>query len=644
MKRPWLPLAAVAAVLVAIAAGLAWLTQLTLRADRHRQEIEARSRQEQQISLALWRMDTMLAPILAREAARPWWNIAPDWPAPLPPGTPRPPQLTEAPDYVKFHFHWPLGGTLTSPQIVLPTTASADNSAAEITTAEAIPDPAANATPNASPQLAAQLNQLASVVRPVDWFERLPSESFPGYLPWQDAMLASTELAQNWSPRNALNNRSFYQSYAGYGQAPGDSGDRAGKATPAGEAESANESNDVRSRSARYQVQAAQSYVQQRQSNSAEVPVAALESLGTVKEGISQVDWIGDRLILARRVTVGDQQAIQGCELDWPRLRTELLAEVDGLLPIVELTPVPAGGPSAADTDPTRHVLAGLPVQLVTDWTPVVPHGWSSIQIAWLLGWIALAVAAAGIFSLVWSLMSLSEKRASFVSAVTHELRTPLTTFRLYSQMLARDMVPAESRSEYLQSLCTQADRLNHLIDNVLTYARLERGRSQLEFHPVAVESLLDRVQGRLTERAQQAEMELVCEIDPSAACRTVTTDQGAIEQVLFNLVDNAAKYAVSADDRRIHCRVIADGPSGIAIAVVDHGPGLSATARRQLFQPFSKSSEQAAASAPGVGLGLALCRRLAYQLGGQLRPAPAPINGIPLPQGCAMILRLSRN
>ena len=98
-----------------------------------------------------------------------------------------------------------------------------------------------------------------------------------------------------------------------------------------------------------------------------------------------------------------------------------------------------------------------------------------------------------------------------------------------------------------------------------------------------------------------------------------VLANRSAVEQVLFNLVDNACKYAGAAADKRIHLGVASHGRLA-AISVADHGPGLSAAVRRRLFRSFSKSAEEAAASAPGIGLGLALSRRLARDMGGDLR------------------------
>jgi signal transduction histidine kinase len=215
--------------------------------------------------------------------------------------------------------------------------------------------------------------------------------------------------------------------------------------------------------------------------------------------------------------------------------------------------------------------------------------------------------------------VALSERRGAFVSAVTHELRTPLTTFRMYAEMLAEGMVPsAEQRQKYLETLRREADRLAHLVENVLQYARLERGKPSRQKETFTVSALLDRVQPPLADRAEQAEMKLVVEIDDEVRSQRLTTDSGAVEQILFNLVDNACKYAAASEDKRIQLRVTRQRRL-VSIEVRDHGPGISPTARRRLFTPFSKSAQEAARSAPGVGLGLALSKRLAADLGGRL-------------------------
>ncbi|MEM9659700.1 MAG: HAMP domain-containing sensor histidine kinase, partial [Planctomycetota bacterium] len=261
----------------------------------------------------------------------------------------------------------------------------------------------------------------------------------------------------------------------------------------------------------------------------------------------------------------------------------------------------------------------------------------ASSPLKWSLAaaWTALAAACAAVALLLHGVLALSERRAAFVSSVTHELRTPLTTFRMYAEMLARDMLPdAQRRREYLQTLRTEAERLTHLVENVLSYARLERGRKPRRSDRVTAEELIQRIAGRLTERAQQSSMTLELDLDDRAARLPMRTDSSVVEQILFNLVDNAAKYAARAEDRRIE--LSAAGDDGyVDLCVRDHGPGFADMSGVKRAPAFHKSAQQAAESAPGVGLGLALCRRLAIELGGKLELVA------PSGDGAAVALRL---
>jgi signal transduction histidine kinase len=263
-------------------------------------------------------------------------------------------------------------------------------------------------------------------------------------------------------------------------------------------------------------------------------------------------------------------------------------------------------------------MLAGLPVRLVANAvsSPHIGMG-PSLEFALWMGWGALALAACAAAALLAGVMALSERRAAFVSSVTHELRTPLTTFRMYAEMLARGMVPdAERRQEYLHTLERESERLTNLVENVLAYARLERGRKPQVADTVTPTSLVERIAPRLRQRAMQAEMDCEFDFDPAAAETRFTTDLGVAEQILFNLVDNAAKYARAAEDRRIHVNVRRSGDN-VAFTIYDHGPGFQRKPGR--FRPFAKSAQESAETAPGVGLGLALCSRLARQLRGRL-------------------------
>ena len=103
----------------------------------------------------------------------------------------------------------------------------------------------------------------------------------------------------------------------------------------------------------------------------------------------------------------------------------------------------------------------------------------------------------------------------------------------------------------------------------------------------------------------------------PVAADTTVRTDPDAVGQILFNLVDNACKYAAESDERAIDVTVsVADG--SLAVDVQDHGPGITPADARTIFSPFDRGCAENG-DAPGIGLGLALSRGLAADLGGEL-------------------------
>ena len=345
-----------------------------------------------------------------------------------------------------------------------------------------------------------------------------------------------------------------------------------------------------------------------------------------VVQGELKALWNGSALVLARTVSAGGRRYVQGCWLDWPGVRKWLLASAEDLLPKAEL--VAASGDGAGHG---ARMLANLPVRLVpgavadTDGLPPSPL-WLSLAIAWVCVVLAAAVAA----RVLQRAISLSERRGAFVSAVTHEMRTPLTTFRMYTEMLAEGMVADEQRRrKYLDVLLTEADRLSHLVENVLGYARLEGPRSAARAETITLGELLEKVSPRLSRRAALAGMQLVVEPPTVVAAEdaanhgtrtapAVRADLSAVEQILMNLVDNACKYAVGATDKRIHLSAGTNG-GGPFIATRDHGPGIPPAKAGQLFLPFRKSAHQAAESAPGIGLGLALSRRLARNMGGDL-------------------------
>ena len=337
-----------------------------------------------------------------------------------------------------------------------------------------------------------------------------------------------------------------------------------------------------------------------------------------------------DALVLARRVRVDSTDWLQACWLDWPLIKKQLLTSIQDLLPEADVIP-------ATETSTQPHRLATLPFMLIPgnalpDWQEPVT---SSATLPMIGAWsgVIIALIAGGV--LLGGALALSERRGAFVSAVTHELRTPLTTFRLYTDLLADGQITdAKERQRCLDTLRVEADRLGHLVENVLGYAQLER--NPLPTTALGIAALIDGMRERLSERAGRVGLELITSVAPDTLALAVRGEAQAIERVLVNLVDNACKYAAKAADRRLHLDVARHG-NDIGFTIRDHGPGIPTDLIGKLFTPFAKSAAEAAITAPGIGLGLALSRRLARQLGGDLTSEP-PKDG-----GAAFALTLPR-
>lgn len=348
--------------------------------------------------------------------------------------------------------------------------------------------------------------------------------------------------------------------------------------------------------------------------------------------------WLGGNLLLTREAFVDGVRMVQGVWLDWPALRDAWLREVTDLFPDAKLELAANANAGARPVDdPLRF--AALPVRLIpgTIQLPPLPF-WTPLRKSLAIALACVLLAAAAVGLVLWGTVALSERRAAFVSAVTHELRTPLTTFRLYSEMLADGMVADETqRKTYLDTLTGEAGRLSHLVENVLAYARLERGSAKARAENITIGELLDRIHPRLKQRADDCGMEVRVHASDADRETQLHIDAAAVEQIIFNLVDNACKYAAPrAAEPVIHVEADTRGKFAM-LRVRDHGAGVSRGERRRIFHPFHKSADQAAHSAPGVGLGLALCRRLATALGGAITLDAAHKDG------ACFVLRLPR-
>ena len=204
--------------------------------------------------------------------------------------------------------------------------------------------------------------------------------------------------------------------------------------------------------------------------------------------------------------------------------------------------------------------------------------------------------------------------KTGFVSNVSHELKTPLTALRLSAEMLREGRVKEEARTRYLDVIVRESERLTRLVDNVLDFGRLERGRRKFNLEKRDVNELLTVAEAQ-RPRVEAAGLTLTVRPAPAPVVRTFDLD--AVGQVIVNLIDNAVKYAASGKSVEVSV-----GERG-EIAVADRGPGIAAKHRSRIFERFYRCDDSITAKSSGSGLGLSIASRLMAGMGGELSFAP---------------------
>jgi PAS domain S-box-containing protein len=219
--------------------------------------------------------------------------------------------------------------------------------------------------------------------------------------------------------------------------------------------------------------------------------------------------------------------------------------------------------------------------------------------------------------------MAEAERRASelgqaFIGVVSHELRTPITSIFAGSKLLRRmDGSNPERRAELTQDIEAEAERLYRLTEDLLVLTRVERGTLEMGMEPVALPRVLERVIASEQERWPLTTIELV--VQPGLPI--ALGDNTYIEQLIRNLVGNAAKYAPQGDSVQV-VATATQAKAGelpeLEVRVLDRGPGLAPDDLEHLFELFYRSP-RTAKKAPGAGIGLFVCNQLALAMGGRL-------------------------
>lgn len=196
-------------------------------------------------------------------------------------------------------------------------------------------------------------------------------------------------------------------------------------------------------------------------------------------------------------------------------------------------------------------------------------------------------------------LEQVDRQRVALLRSVSHDLRTPLATIRAVTTDLRdANLYNDAKRQELLASVAVEAERLDRLVGNLLSMSRIEAGTLRLEDQVVDLAELAELTVVRVAPRFTAIDVDL--QIDP--ALPLINGDPALLDEVLSNLLENAARYAPGGSV--VSVDVVAAAGSSVVVRVVDHGPGVAAEHRDDVFQPFwtgpgSRSS----------GLGLAIAR-----------------------------------
>lgn len=227
---------------------------------------------------------------------------------------------------------------------------------------------------------------------------------------------------------------------------------------------------------------------------------------------------------------------------------------------------------------------------------------------------VAVAVMVAALVILLVAVsreMALTRLKSEFVANVSHELKTPLALIRLFGEtLLFRTGIGEEKRRKYYEVITRESERLTHLINNILDFSKIDAGRKRYQRTACDVGQLVVRTLEAYSLQLDHHGFECRTEIEPDLPI--VSADTDAVAQAVLNLLDNAVKY--SEDRKLVDVRVgkhSRGGSHGVAVAVTDHGIGISADEQNRLFDSFYRSRNDVVRATRGSGLGLTLVRHI---------------------------------
>ena len=220
-------------------------------------------------------------------------------------------------------------------------------------------------------------------------------------------------------------------------------------------------------------------------------------------------------------------------------------------------------------------------------------------------------------------LESLDCSRNQFISNASHELKTPMTSIKLLLEnVIYQPDMPAELRSEFLQDINHEIDRLTHIVTDLLDLTRMDNHQMKLDLAEVNLSELITESVRMLSPAAEKRSQKILTEIAPDIVLQG---DQDKLKQIATNLIDNALKY--SPESSYITVSLSAKGKKA-AFSVADHGIGISEDDQKHIFERFYRVDKARSRETGGTGLGLSIVRQLVNLHHGDISVESAPMKG----------------
>ncbi len=221
------------------------------------------------------------------------------------------------------------------------------------------------------------------------------------------------------------------------------------------------------------------------------------------------------------------------------------------------------------------------------------------------------------VFLDVSPLRRLQDVRRDFVANASHELKTPLTAIRGYSETLLDPELPPDLRQQFTETVHANAERLQHIVDDLLDLSRIESGGWRAEPEPVVIEQVARAAWNGFSAAAEEQRVRF--EIQADAPCDQVLADPSALHQIFANLFSNALRFTPSGGSITVLASPAPKHPGWTRVEVRDTGTGIPAVHLPRIFERFYRVDPARSRAEGGTGLGLAIVRHLVEAHGGSV-------------------------